>query len=195
MAELHRLHPLGTVICSLPPSTSTSAPGKGCIQLFKYGVRIRVFIHGWLRHCQVATDALVAMERAMARDDIVVNDRQLACARIHSEEGQNYLKAMACAANYAWVNRSSMTFLARQAFAKLFKRTPDQLDMHVIYDVSHNIAKVPPDDSGHSSQIAFRLLTPQQFKTTGLYVLVESPQCLSSCPDHSKVNGVIHPLG
>jgi tRNA-splicing ligase RtcB len=49
---------------------------------------------------------------------------------------------MAAAANYAWVNRSSMTFLARQAFAKQFGKPPDQLDMHVIYDVSHNIAKV-----------------------------------------------------
>ncbi|CAI8052508.1 RNA-splicing ligase RtcB homolog [Geodia barretti] len=90
---------------------------------------------------QVATDALVEMERAMKRDRIQVNDRQLACARISSTEGQNYLKAMASAANYAWVNRSSMTFLARQAFAKAFKSTPDDLDMHVIYDVSHNIAK------------------------------------------------------
>jgi tRNA-splicing ligase RtcB len=34
-----------------------------------------------------------------------------------------------------------MTFLARQAFAKQFDSTPDDLDMHVIYDVSHNIAK------------------------------------------------------
>jgi len=49
---------------------------------------------------------------------------------------------MAAAANYAWVNRSSMTFLCRQAFAKLFHTTPDDLDMHMIYDVSHNIAKV-----------------------------------------------------
>ena len=49
---------------------------------------------------------------------------------------------MACAANYAWVNRSSMTFLCRQAFAKMFGSTPDDLDMHVVYDVSHNIAKV-----------------------------------------------------
>ena len=39
---------------------------------------------------------------------------QLACARINSVEGQNYLSAMSAAANYAWVNRSSMTFLARQ---------------------------------------------------------------------------------
>jgi len=48
---------------------------------------------------------------------------------------------MAAAANYAWVNRSSMTFLVRQAFAKVFETTPDDLDMHVVYDVSHNIAK------------------------------------------------------
>jgi hypothetical protein len=44
------------------------------------------------RVLQVATDALVAMERAMARDKIATNDRQLACARINSEEGQSYLK-------------------------------------------------------------------------------------------------------
>lgn len=78
----------------------------------------------------------------MARDNLETNDRQLACARIHSAEGQNYLGAMAAAANYAWVNRSSMTFLVRQAFAKQFETTPDDLDMHVVYDVSHNIAKV-----------------------------------------------------
>merc|ERR1712050_430110 len=91
---------------------------------------------------QVATDALVSMEKAMKRDKIEVNDRQLACARIDSKEGQEYLNGMAAAANFAWVNRSSMTFLARQAFAKMFNSTPDDLDMHVIYDVSHNIAKV-----------------------------------------------------
>ena len=33
----------------------------------------------------------------MKRDKIEVNDRQLACARIQSEEGQNYLKAMSAA--------------------------------------------------------------------------------------------------
>ncbi len=60
------------------------------------------------------SDALVAMEKAMKRDKITVNDRQLACARITSPEGQDYLKAMAAAGNYAWVNRSSMTFLTRQ---------------------------------------------------------------------------------
>ena len=49
---------------------------------------------------------------------------------------------MAAAANFAWVNRSVLTFLARQAFSKVFNMSADDLDMHVIYDVSHNIAKV-----------------------------------------------------
>lgn len=106
--------------------------------------QICVMIHSGSRGLghQVATDSLTAMEAAMARDGIVTNDRQLACAKISSKEGQDYLAAMAAAANYAWVNRSSMTFLTRQAFAKQFKTTADDLDMHVIYDVSHNIAKV-----------------------------------------------------
>ena len=107
--------------------------------------QVVVMIHSGSRGLghQVATDALLAMERAMEQDKgISINDRQLACARIHSVQGKNYLAAMAAAANYAWVNRSSMTFLARQTFAKIFESTPDDLDMHVVYDVSHNIAKM-----------------------------------------------------
>ena len=58
----------------------------------------------------MATDALVAMEKAMKRDSILVNDRQLACAYVNSQEGQDYLAGMAAAANFAWVNRSAITF-------------------------------------------------------------------------------------
>lgn len=106
--------------------------------------QVCVMIHSGSRGLghQVATDALVEMERAMSRDGIHTNDRQLACARIQSKEGNDYLEAMSAAANYAWVNRSSMTFLARQAFSKVFQQSPDDLDMHLIYDVSHNIAKM-----------------------------------------------------
>lgn len=64
------------------------------------------------------SDALVQMEKAMKRDKIETNDRQLACAHIGSPEGQDYLKSMAAAANFAWVNRSSMTFLSRQVVMK-----------------------------------------------------------------------------
>jgi tRNA-splicing ligase RtcB len=106
--------------------------------------QVCVMIHSGSRGLghQVATDALVEMETAMARDNIQLNDRQLASARISSKEGQNYLAAMACAANYAWANRSCLTYLARRAFSKTFNKTPEELDMHLVYDVSHNIAKV-----------------------------------------------------
>jgi tRNA-splicing ligase RtcB (3'-phosphate/5'-hydroxy nucleic acid ligase) len=106
--------------------------------------QVCVMIHSGSRGLghQVATEALTAMDFAMRRDGIEVNDRQLACARIQSKEGQDYLQAMAAAANFAFVNRSSMTFLTRQAFAKQFGMTPDDLDMALVMDVSHNIAKV-----------------------------------------------------
>ena len=79
--------------------------------------QVCVMIHSGSRGLghQVATDSLVQMEKAMGRDAISTNDRQLACARIGSPEGKEYLAGMAAAANYAWVNRSSMTFLCRQA--------------------------------------------------------------------------------
>lgn len=91
----------------------------------------------------VMSDALVAMEKAMKRDKITVNDRQLACARITSQEGQDYLKGMAAAGNYAWVNRSSMTFLTRQVRLGLGDMTktlyPDITNLISRYDKHHNI--------------------------------------------------------
>jgi tRNA-splicing ligase RtcB len=105
--------------------------------------QIIVFIHSGSRGLghQVATDALVQMEKAASAQQIVLNDRQLACARISSPEGQDYLAAMAAAANFAWVNRQSMAHLVRETFAREFGESADDLDMHTIYDVSHNIAK------------------------------------------------------
>ena len=106
--------------------------------------QVCVMIHSGSRGLghQVATDALLTMEKAMTRDNIVLNDRQLSCARIHSQEGKDYLASMSAAANYAWVNRSCMTFLARRAFSKVFDKSPEEMDMHLVYDVSHNVAKV-----------------------------------------------------
>lgn len=77
----------------------------------KMGIELKgqvcVMVHSGSRGLghQVATDSLIDMEKSMSRDGIVTSDRQLACARINSPEGQSYLKSMAAAANYAWVNR------------------------------------------------------------------------------------------
>jgi len=91
---------------------------------------------------QIGTDYLRLFDGAMKKYGINVVDKELACAPFASEEGQRYYKAMACAANMAFANRQVILHRIRDAFAKVFKKTPEDLEMHMIYDVAHNIAKV-----------------------------------------------------
>ena len=91
---------------------------------------------------QVCDDYLRIMEVAVRTYGISLPDRQLACAPIESEEGKDYLAAMACAANYAWVNRQCITHWVRESFAKVFGKSIEELGMQQIYDVAHNIAKI-----------------------------------------------------
>lgn len=88
---------------------------------------------------QVAADAVDEMEAAVA--DFVPIDRQLACAPIASHAGTRYLSAMSAAANFAFANRAKITQLLREAFVDVFGEEADALDMHVVYDVAHNVAK------------------------------------------------------
>jgi tRNA-splicing ligase RtcB len=90
---------------------------------------------------QVCTDYLAGMERAVKKYGIQVADRQLACAPVNSDEATAYLGAMRAAANYAWVNRQCLTHWTREVFQKVFKKSPRDLGMSVVYDVAHNIAK------------------------------------------------------
>jgi tRNA-splicing ligase RtcB len=53
-------------------------------------------------------------------------------------QGQKYISAMGAAANFAFVNRHIMTLLVRRCFARMFGQTPIPL----VYDVTHNIAKL-----------------------------------------------------
>ncbi|MGC8874780.1 MAG: RtcB family protein, partial [Chloroflexia bacterium] len=85
---------------------------------------------------QICDDFLKVMGEATRKYGISLPDRQLACAPVRSPEGQAYLAAMACAANYAWANRQCLTHLARQAFAHALKTTPEALDMQLVYDVA-----------------------------------------------------------
>ncbi|MGC8785378.1 MAG: intein-containing RctB family protein [Armatimonadota bacterium] len=106
--------------------------------------QITVMIHTGSRGFghQTCDDYLDVMQRAQKKYGIELPDRQLACAPITSEEGEDYLTAMACAANFAWANRQAIAHWVRQAFAKVFGSKPQQLGMHQIYDVAHNIAKI-----------------------------------------------------
>jgi tRNA-splicing ligase RtcB len=91
---------------------------------------------------QVGTDYLRIFEGAMRRYGITVRDRELACAPFSSKEGQDYYGAMVCAANMAFANRQVIVHRVREAFEKTFHREADSMDLKIIYDVCHNIAKV-----------------------------------------------------
>lgn len=92
---------------------------------------------------QVATDYLKVFSRSMmAKHGIEVPDRNLACAPIKSKEGRDYFSAMNCAMNMAFANRQMILHHIRNVFAEVFKKTPEQLGMHQIYDVTHNTAKI-----------------------------------------------------
>ena len=105
---------------------------------------ICVMIHSGSRGLgyQVCDDALADLRRVPEKYGIVLPDRQLACAPADSPEGRRYIAAMRAAANYAWCNRQLLMMQAREVFAEVFGRTWQQLQMNLVYDVCHNIAKL-----------------------------------------------------
>ncbi|MGC8610554.1 MAG: RtcB family protein [Thermoplasmata archaeon] len=111
--------------------------------IFEEG-QITVMIHTGSRGLghQVATDYIEIMESAAKKYKIELVDKQLAAAPIHSKEAQDYISAMAGAANFGFVNRQMINHWTRRAFERIFKTDAESLDMHVIYSVAHNIAKI-----------------------------------------------------
>ena len=102
-----------------------------------------------LTHCgsrgfghQVCSDYLRISEQALKKYDISLADRELACVPNSSEEGESYRKAMFAALNFAWSNRQMITHWTRKSFQRVFKQSESDLGMDLVYDVSHNIAKV-----------------------------------------------------
>lgn len=104
-----------------------------------YTGQVCVMIHCGSRGLghQVCSDHVRVMDQSLRAFGIRVPDRQLACAPAVSTPGRAYLGAMAAAANYGRANRQLLTEAARRAFA-----TAAQTGLDLVYDVSHNIAKI-----------------------------------------------------
>ncbi|OUJ19121.1 RNA 3'-P ligase RtcB family protein [Methanonatronarchaeum thermophilum] len=109
----------------------------------KFGLtknQIIVMIHTGSRGFghQVCTDYVKKLEKATKKYNIDIPDKQLACAPFDSKEGQDYFAAMACAANYAWVNRQVIASWVRDVFHNYYGQ---DTELETLYDVAHNIAK------------------------------------------------------
>jgi tRNA-splicing ligase RtcB len=106
--------------------------------------QVTVFVHTGSRGFghQVCDDYIRVMMNAAKKYEIDLPDPQLCCAPVSSAEGQQYLEAMACAANFAFANRQMITHWVRETFEQVFRKGPRDLKLDLIYDVCHNIAKL-----------------------------------------------------
>lgn len=91
---------------------------------------------------QVCDDYIKILMKSTQKYGIELPDRQLCCAPIASEEGRQYLAAMAGAANYAFANRQIIFHWVRESFERVFQMSSERLGLRLIYDVCHNIAKI-----------------------------------------------------
>ena len=90
---------------------------------------------------QVCSDYVERLQSAVHKYNLQLPDRQLVCAPINSPEGRAYYGAMACAVNYAFVNRQVLAMGVREAFEQVLAGKVKDFDLFQVYDVCHNIAK------------------------------------------------------
>lgn len=86
---------------------------------------------------QIGSDYLVTLAKCAERLAVHLPDRELACAPILSDEGQQYLGAMHCGINCALANRQIITDLTRRAMNKIIPHAR----LETLFDVSHNTCK------------------------------------------------------
>ncbi|MFC6991054.1 RtcB family protein [Haladaptatus sp. GCM10025707] len=108
-----------------------------------YEDQIVVLIHCGSRGLghQVCTDYLRKIEKQHSGLLSQLPDRELAAAPAGSQLAEDYYGAMCAAINFAWVNRQLIMHRTRQVFAQVFDRPWEDMEMELLYDVAHNIAK------------------------------------------------------
>lgn len=142
---------------------------------------------------QICDEFLARMVKNASTQKIDLMDKQLACAYLKSEVGRQYLGAMAAAANFAFANRQILMNLAQLAWEKALNISPKELNLRLLYDVCHNIAKMERHVTDGVSRMlcvhrkgATRALEPEHpllpaiFSKTGQPVLIPGDMGRSS---------------
>jgi tRNA-splicing ligase RtcB len=149
-----------------------------------YKDQMTVLVHTGSRGLghQICDDYIKVMLQASRHYGIELPDPQLCCAPVASQEGKNYLAAMACAANFAFVNRQVITHWVRESFEQTLQMGPRDLRLDLMYDVCHNMAKMETHDvEGTKKQLcvhrkgATRAFPPGHPEVSTLYRSVGQP--------------------
>lgn len=90
---------------------------------------------------QICTDYVRRLQGAIHQYGIDLPDKQLVCAPIDSPEGQDYLGAMRCGANFAFLNRQLLANKLREAFEVVLAGKVNNWHLKQVYDIAHNIGK------------------------------------------------------
>lgn len=109
-----------------------------------YENQIVVMIHTGSRGLghQICTDYIRILNEKLGEWKLQLPDRELIYAPLDSTVGQSYFAGMSAAANFAWANRQYLTYLTRKVFKdELGKDFGAKVDLKLVYDLSHNIAK------------------------------------------------------
>ncbi|MBM3137957.1 MAG: RtcB family protein [Chloroflexi bacterium] len=91
---------------------------------------------------QICSDFVKEFQTSIRKYNFSLPDRELVCAPIQSDEGQRYLAAMRCAANFAFCNRQLLTHRARAVFERVFEKVAPDFHLRMVYDLAHNIGKI-----------------------------------------------------
>ncbi len=91
---------------------------------------------------QICSDYVRELQSAVQRYSIKLPDRELVCAPLNSPEGEAYLSAMRCAANYAFANRQVLSHYARKAFEEVLAGKVKNWGLTQVYDIAHNMGKI-----------------------------------------------------
>jgi tRNA-splicing ligase RtcB (3'-phosphate/5'-hydroxy nucleic acid ligase) len=149
--------------------------------------QICVMIHTGSRGLghQICTEDIRKVESAMRRLGIEVPDRQLACVPLGDPAGDSYMGAMAAAANFARANRHVLADAVRGCFEEVFHSSAKKLGLDLVYDVSHNVAKIEEFEiDGHVKKLCVHRKgatrsfgpghpeLPERYKETGQPVLI-----------------------
>ena len=134
---------------------------------------------------QVCDDYVKTAMNAARKYNIELPDKQLACAPIDSDEGQRYLGAMRCAANYAFNNRQVIASLIEKSLLKALQTNPADLGYQTVWDIAHNIAKIEEHEvNGEKQKLCVHRkgatrafgpqseVLPEKYKNSGQPVLI-----------------------
>jgi tRNA-splicing ligase RtcB (3'-phosphate/5'-hydroxy nucleic acid ligase) len=146
--------------------------------------QVCIMIHSGSRGIghQVCTDHLKRIDKLMPTLGIDVPDRQLACVPLDHPAAQSYMAAMNAAGNFARANRQVLAQSARESVAIALRRSPSDLAMDTVYDVSHNLAKIESHEvSGRTHRLcvhrkgATRAFGPGHPEIPSRYISIGQP--------------------